>query len=175
LVEAISVITQAISISTKFNGGWEAFNACIRNKTMCADGEIIRTGFMTPNDVESFVKTLERHGLVYLRGGEAIGVAVVDPLQGLATQCPWLQFGRVSLGNSPDQPVAACRLAGSTSTEVVTPLSWKFENSLSQSYAFIPTEHRDKSMIFLRNENGVDVYFNSVTGQEMCVGRTPSV
>jgi hypothetical protein len=175
LIEAISIVTRADSILSKFNGGWEAFESCVPNETMCADGEIARIGFMTPTDVESFVKKLERSGLIYLSDGEAIDIAVADQMRGLATPCKWLEFGRVNIGGNPGQRVGACRFAGGQCTEIVTPPGWAFERSLSHTYGFIPSEHLDKSMTFLRHENGLDIYLNTVTGQEMYVGRTGEV
>ena len=56
--------------------------------------------------------------------------------------------------------------------EVVTPPDWKYEESLCSSFGFIPTEHADKGMKFLRHDNGLDVYLNSLTGEEVYVGRT---
>ena len=56
--------------------------------------------------------------------------------------------------------------------QVVTPPTWKFDGSLSHSYGFAPTEHVDKSLKYLRHENGLDVYLNTVTGQEVYIGRT---
>ena len=175
LIEATSIVTRSDSIQSKFNGGWDAFKACVPNQTMCADGEIARIGFMTPADVESFVKKLERSGLVYLTGGEAIDIAVADQMRGLVTTCQWLEFGRVNMGGNPKQRVAACRFVGSKSMEVVTPPGWVYEGSLSHTYGFVPSEHLAKSMKYLRHENGVDVYLNTVTLEEMYVGRTGEV
>ena len=52
LVEAISVIVRAAAIHQKYPGGWEAFKRIIPNQTLCADNELVRIGFMTPDDVE---------------------------------------------------------------------------------------------------------------------------
>lgn len=175
LIEATSIVVRADSILSKHTGGWDAFKASIPNETMCADGEIARIGFMTPTDVESFVKKLERSGLIYLSNGEAADIAVADQMHGLATTCHWLEFGHVNMANDPKQRVAACRLIGSKSTEVLTPPGWVFEGSLSDTYAVVPTEHLAKSMKYLRHENGIDVYLNTVTGHEVYVGRTGEV
>lgn len=42
---------------------------------------------------------------------------------------------------------------------------------MSSTYAFVPSEHVEKGMKYLRNENGLDVYLNPITGEEMYVGR----
>ena len=53
-----------------------------------------------------------------------------------------------------------------------TPDEWTFERSLSRSFGYAPEAHRDKSLRFLRHENGLDVYLNALTGTEVYVGRT---
>ena len=171
LIEAISVVVRADALLTKFAGGWDAFKARVPNQTLCADNDIARVGFMSPPDVESFVQLLKRSGLTYLEHGQAIDLVVADQLHGLASPCSWAEFGHVNLGNDPKQRIAACRLAGSTDMQVVTPPGWAFESSLSQSFGFAPTEHVDKSLTYLRHENGLDVYLNSLTGEEVYIGR----
>jgi hypothetical protein len=170
LVEATSVIILAESLLNKFPGGWEAFEKIVPNRTMCADNEIVRVGFMTPQDVESFVKTLELNGLKFLRGNEAMDIAVADQRRGLTSKCSWLEFGHVNLDGK--NRVAACRMVDSQVSEIVTPLGWKFEGSLSSTYNFVPAEHLEKGMKYLRHENGLDVYLNPITGEEVYVGRT---
>ena len=172
LIEAISVVVRADSILSKFSGGWDAFKSRVPNQTLCADNELARVGFMTPQDVESFVLLLKRSGLTYLEDGQAIDLVVADQLHGLASSCSWAEFGHVNMGNDPKKRVAACRLAGSANMQVVTPPEWTFENSLTRSFGFAPTEHVDKSLTYLRHENGLDVYLNSVTGEEVFIGRT---
>ena len=66
LIEAISVVVRADVLLQKFPGGWEAFKSIIPNQTLCADNEIVRVGFMSPQDVESFVKKLQDAGLEFL-------------------------------------------------------------------------------------------------------------
>ena len=56
--------------------------------------------------------------------------------------------------------------------EVVTSSGWVFEGSLSSTFGFVPSEHAEKGMQFLKHENGLDVYFNPFTGKEVYVGRT---
>ena len=55
---------------------------------------------------------------------------------------------------------------------ILTPDEWQYENSLSQNPGYVLPERQDKSFKFLRNENGIDVYLNLVTGEEVFVGRT---
>jgi hypothetical protein len=70
--------------------------------------------------------------------------------------------------------VAACRLAGSQSTQIFTPDGWKYEGSLSASHGFVPNESIKKDLEYLRTENGIDVYLDKTSGREVYVGRTRS-
>jgi hypothetical protein len=120
LIEAISVVMRADELLKKFPGGWDAFKGIVPNQTLCADNEIVRVGFMTPQDVESFIKKLQLVGLEFLRDGEAIDIAVVDQTRGLTSKCAWLEFGHVNMDGSGPR-IAACRIVGSRVNQVVTP------------------------------------------------------
>ena len=171
LVEAISVVVRRTAIDAKFPGGWAAFAAHAPNRTLCADGEIARLGFMSPADVESFVRALELAGLTHLDGDTAVDLVVVDQMSGPASPSGWLEFGHVELGPAGGK-VAACRLAGSRVASIMLPEGWEYEGSLSHTYGFIPAGEVDKSLEFLRHENGVDIFLNRLTGQEVYIGRT---
>jgi hypothetical protein len=171
LIEAISLVIRSDSILNIFPGGWDGFKNVVPNQTLCADNEIARVGFMSPQDVESFVKRLQRNGLEFLREGEAIDIAVADQMRGLTSKCSWLEFGHINIGGTGSR-VAVCRLVGSQAMEVVTPPGWQFEGSLSSTFGFVPSEHAENGMDFLGHENGLDVYFNPLTGKEVYVGRT---
>lgn len=173
LVESISVLIRAEALLGKFPGGWEAFEAIVPNQTLCADNELVRVGFMTPHDVESFIDRLKKAGLEFQKEGEAIDIAVADQMRGFTSPCRWAEFGRVNLGRGNGaQEVAAARLIGSRVTQVVTPPRWTFEGSLSQTFGVVPTEHATRGLKFLRREGGLDIYLNSLTGKEVHVGRT---
>ena len=181
LVEAISVIVRRDAIDAKYPGGWEAFVEDTPNATLCYDDEIARVGFMAPSDIGTFVNHLERHGLRSLEDGKAVDLAVADQQQGLATECDWLEFGRIELGDSGK--VSACWLfegprmgyglhMPGTSMQIATPPGWQFEGSLSQKFGFVPSGQENKRLEFLRNQNGVDVFIDLTTGKEVYVGRT---
>ena len=70
LVEGISVVVRASALD-RYPGGWSAFKAAVPNQTLCADGELIRVGFMHPADVQAYVSELEQLGLRYLVDGSA--------------------------------------------------------------------------------------------------------
>lgn len=172
LVESISVVIRVDALLKKFPGGCEGFKEIVPNQTLCADNELVRVGFMTPQDVEPFIAKLQEAGLEFLREGEAVEIVVADQIRGFTSKCNWAEFGRVNIGGQATQEVAAARLVGSGVMQVVTPPNWCFEGSLSQTYIFVPTEHEKKALKYLRHENGLDVYFNPLTGKEVYVGRT---
>ena len=171
LVEGISVIIRRKTIEDRYPGGWDAYAANVPNKTLCADEEIARVGFMAPSDVDSYVKDLEGYGFQFLVSGQSKDIAVADQLRGLTAPCEWLEFGQVDLEGGSKRS-SACRLKGSTSEVLITPEGWRFEGSLSQTFGFVPSEHTDRSLKFLRHENGIDVYLNEITGKEVFIGRT---
>ncbi len=94
---------------------------------------------------------------------------VVDQQRGLAAPCDWAEFGHVDKDNNS---IAACRAVDGLNSPLLMPDGWVYEVSLSQTFGFAPTEHIDKSLKFLRHEDGLDVYYNALTGKEVFVGRT---
>jgi len=173
LVEGISVIVRRKSIEDKYPGGWKRFVENVPNASLCADDEIARVGFMNPQDVQGFVQHLKKNNLIFIDNEKAIDIAVAEQLGGLTVPCNWLVFGHVSLSESGFR-IAACRFTGSNLTVIITPENWKYEESLSNTYIFAPSEDVDETLKFLRHENGLDVYLNLVTGKEVYAGRTSS-
>jgi hypothetical protein len=174
LIEAISVVVRLGAIFERFPEGWEGFKAAVPNGTLCSDNELARIGFMTVDDVEPFIKKLESNHLIHLGAGEAVDVVVVDQQAGPMNKCSWIEFGHLNLGGNPKTRVAACRFKGSSTMQVFTPEGWKFEHSLSHTYGFVPAGSEAKSLTFLRQQDGLDVYRNELTGTDVYVGRTPS-
>lgn len=172
LIEGISVVIWADSLLAEFSGGWEAFKNIIPNKTLCADNKLVRVGFMTPDDVESFISKLQKAGLQFLEDEEAINIVVADQMRDLTSKCSWAEFGSIDLHGKQNQKISTCRLDGSCLNQILTPPEWRFDGSLSQTFGFVPTEHIQKCMKYLRHENGMDIYLNSITGEEMYVART---
>lgn len=64
---------------------------------MCTDGEVVRVGFMAPQDIEAYVKYLETQGLQFLFEGKALDIVVADQQEGLTIPCDWLEFGVLQL------------------------------------------------------------------------------
>src|SRR4051795_4165514 len=98
LIKGISVVIRADRLLAAFGNDWEAFKAVVPNKTLCADSEIARVGFMAPADVKHFVDDLTDVGLTYIVDGTAQDLVVVDQQRGPLVQCAWIEFGYVSLG-----------------------------------------------------------------------------
>lgn len=170
LVEAISVIVKRSSIAEKYPGGWDAFVEAVPNRTLCADAEIARVGFMAPDDTEGFCNQLDLCGLAYVENGEAQDLVVADQQRGFAAKCSWAEFGHIPFGPK-GEPVAACRFRGSECMHLITPDGWKFEGSMSERFTFVPTEEVFSRMKHVVTEDGVDVYVDKRTGEKKYVGR----
>ena len=175
LAEALSVIIKKDSIERLYKGGWNQFLMNCNHQTLCYDDDIARVGFMSPDDVGSFVKQMQAEGLSYLHNGEALDLTVTDQQTGSLEIANWLEFTKVDLSvNGNKQTLPVCQKKDSINKEIVTPKLWVYEGSLSQTFSFVPTEHIDKSLVFLRHENGCDVYYNKLTGKESYIGRNDS-
>jgi hypothetical protein len=108
-IEAISVVVRRDAIDRTFDGGWSAFVSSVPNATLCTDDQLARVGFMDPKAVENFVKVLEAAGLVFLRSGKCVNIAVVDQQRGPTMPSDWLEFARIPFGKTGGK-VAACWL-----------------------------------------------------------------
>ena len=169
LVEAISVIVKASAIETKFPGGWEGFTGFVPNQTLCADGDLVRLGFMSPEATKAFIGELEDVGLRYLSGGKALDLVVADQRRGLACPCEWAEFGRSPWQGDSQREVSAVRMPGTQSDELVTPQDWLYEGSLSEKSTFIENGHVPEFLDYLRTENGLNVYRDLRTGKEVFI------
>src|SRR5262249_48334887 len=146
-----SVIVRRASIEQSFEGGWSKFVSCVPNGTLCWDQDLARVGFMDPKSVESFVKTLQQGGLEFMSQGKFMDIAVVDQQTGPTEPCTWLEFTKARFDEA-DGRVAVCwlfegpRIMGpglytrGLEFELVTPVGWTYEGSLSERFSFMPTE-----------------------------------
>jgi hypothetical protein len=66
-------------------------------------------------------------------------LVVVDQQRGPLASTDWIEFGSVRLSQG-SHTVSACRIKGSASKQVAMPAAWKFEGSLSQTFAFSKSE-----------------------------------
>jgi hypothetical protein len=166
LVEGISVVLRTDAVLAAYVGDWDQFVSDVPNSTLCADGELLRVGFMVPDAVRDFVAHLEQRGLRYLSNGVANDLVVVHQQGGPLAPCDWIEFGHVLLVGDPRKRVAACKRKGSALAQVICPEGWTFESSLSSSFGFVPEGKASQSLEFLRHENGLNVYLNRLTGCE---------
>jgi hypothetical protein len=172
LVEGISVVIKATAIASKYQGGWVSFKEAVPNITLCADGEIVRVGFMSPVDVESFVGKMERYGLNYLKEGKAEDLVVVDQIKGPMVACDWIEFGKIGWEGDPNKRVSACNLVNSKIDQILTPDGWKYDRSLSKHFGFVSTVNKNERLVPIENKNGCDVYLDLSHGKEVFIGRT---
>ncbi len=104
LVKANSVIIRVQAIRDRYTGGWNEFAEAVPNGTLCSDDDEVRVGFMNPDDCESYIASLERHGLTFLRDGQSQDIAVAIHTDGITVPC-----GRWSLAGSMLRPVRPSR------------------------------------------------------------------
>ncbi len=184
LVEAISVIVRRDAIEKRFRGGWRGFVNAVPNGTLCADDVLARVGFMSPRDVEAFVRHLEENGLIFIRNGQAMDISVVDQMRGPTIPTVWVEFGHLPLDGTKNK-VAVCwcfegpRLAAGVhipaeGMTIATPDGWTYEDSLSANFKFVGNDEVNEKMKFLRHDNGIDVYLDLFTGREVYVAHTIS-
>ncbi len=87
LFEANSVIIRTQAIRERYTGGWNEFAEAVPNGTLCTDDDVARVGFMNPDDCESYVASLERRGLTFLRDGQSQDIAVAIQTDGIIVPC----------------------------------------------------------------------------------------
>lgn len=171
LIEAISIIVRRVDVDARYAGGWGAFERDVPNRTLRTDGELACVDFMSPVDLEAYVGMLQQRGLRFQHDGKSMDIAVVDQYTGPTAPCDWLDLRRLDLGPGV---VAAAALKHSRLTNLATPEGWSLEQSLSQGSLYVPADHVDKGMKFLRHENGLDVYRSKLTGGDVYMGRAGS-
>ena len=134
-------------------------------------GKIIRINTSISADVEKFVGQLEAKGLRYLEDGQAIDLVVADQQSGFAAPCDWAMCGKISLDGDPSKRIAACMLNGSSLKQVIMPEDWTFENSLSQSFGFVPSGS-EGGIDLVSTEDGLETWRSELTNTPLYVGRT---
>jgi hypothetical protein len=171
LAEAISVIVRAEPLLQAFDEDFDAFKALVPNETLCADGELVRVGFMAPADAEAFIAKLAPEGLRHLVDDVPQDVTVVDQIRGPMIPTPWLEYGHVGWSGDPKKKVACCRLLGSQVSQLVTPDGWDYEQSLTASYLFVP-EKAISTMTAERRDGGVERFRSPLSDKPYFLGQT---
>lgn len=168
LVEGISVIVKRAAIDQRYPGGWTAFVKDAPNATLCADSHIARVGFMSDRAALSFVLTLKELGFASPGGPEQSDMSICCQSRGPRDECSWAVFGTVaitSLGKKCDVVIA--QFIGGEDDPLITPDGWEFEGSLSATDQFVNQMLSDKRYLFLRTENGLDVYLDTTRNKEV--------
>ena len=163
LAEAVSVVFRSDRLEAIWPGGVAAFIAQRPNESACEDGLVVRVGFMGPRGTAAFIAHCESFGLVHHGPDEhACDFVIVDQSLGLCRPCDWLEFGRVELeGNE----VPVVRMVGDDRHLLMCPPGWRFDGSLSQQHVYTPEGSTVSSLRFLREENGVRYYLNTLTNR----------
>lgn len=171
LVEGISVVIRTDRLLQGFQDDWAAFRDIVPNDTLCADGELVRVGFMHPDDVRSFVVELQHRGLQHLVDGHAIDCVVADQLSGLTSPCDWVEYGKIDWAGDPNKKVSACRLKGSTSKQIVTPDGWDYDRSLSSSFCFVSSEAETGMRLEEDDGKGLQTWRSPLSEKPQYLGR----
>jgi hypothetical protein len=201
LCEALSVIIRCHSVDCYFQGGPAAFVRVIPNQTFCTDGELLRVGFMSPDDVRDFVEMLERNGLQFnlanpddddlsnLAGRRPErDIVIIDQLNGPTVECDWVIVKRMRITETAEVTVAymsgsALQSGGVVAAaddnaqerrrrELHTPVGWTYEGSLSASAKFVDNDDIPRRLKYLREQDNFDVYLDTETRKEMFLART---
>lgn len=187
LIEGTSVVIKDSSLKSKYFGGIEEFKKTIPNNTYCTDDELHRVGFMTPMDVENYVRLLESQGLVFLEKQKCIDFAVVDMLRGSTMSCDWFGFSRSKLFSDrtefthceedfsigwliPEIGAYGIPVDKNFKLNIVTPQGWNPDKAL-YSHNFVPKEKVKDKLIELETSERTVKYWYSKTGEFVYTGR----
>lgn len=171
LAEALSVIINDKDLSGADFKDWDDFLSIVPAKqTVASDSELIRVGFMHPDDADAFIETLESKNLVHLQNGKAKDMVIVNQIYGFASECDWATFGQIEIEKG--KVVSACAHINTEVDKLYTPLGWTYESSLFNEFNYVPMHQVKDSMVFLRTKGNLDVYLDYDTGKEVYVGRS---
>lgn len=127
LVEALTVVIRRDRLSAIHPRAVDQFLKSAPNKTARSDSHLVAIGFMNPDDVRVYVRTLEQEaGFRHLEDGESIDIAVVSQIGGLTAPCRWLAVGTDNRG------VVHAWLKGTQPGPIAAFSGWVFDGSMSQ-------------------------------------------
>jgi hypothetical protein len=124
---------------------------------------------MTPADAKSYVDLLEKRGLKYFNGKEAVDVVVADQNTGLRAPCNWAVLGTTNWNNREGCQISVCQLKPSSVSKVVVPPNWVYEKSLTATGVYVAGDKIPPTMKLVRREPGVDVFHDESAGRELYV------
>lgn len=155
LVEGCSVVMRTSSIGVSYPGGIEGYRRDCPNDSFCTDGELVRVGFDSPQELGHWVERLFAYGFCYLSDGACADFALVDHVFGLALPCPWLDLLRLQ---RPTMVIRVGRLRNSMVSEVAFPAGWSYRGSLSRRCTYIATDAPWNRMDYVGSSDGYDVF-----------------
>jgi len=161
--EALSVIVRKSIIIEKLGMHPDVLRARFPGGSYWDDENIVRFGFMAPQDASYWIETLEDYGLVFVEYGPpelvAIDIVVIDQLKGPTCTCPWIE----------SEFIDGHRWAwesGKQRGEFVAPPDIEERN-----FTFIPRELVGGTPIFTEALGVSDQTIDSETGTTQYIGR----
>jgi hypothetical protein len=145
LVEGISVIVRSSAIANTLEGGWERFRLLVANQTCCNDDELVRVGFIYPQEVRACINALEEFGLTFMDQNTPVDMVVCDQHYGPRAICDWIEFTHLTIDGG--KVGVAWLWEGKRhghgthmrpGMKVATPQGWHFKGSLSDKVQFAP-------------------------------------
>ena len=189
LCDAWSVIIRRDSIDHYFKGGWTEFLETIRNNSFCTYGELARVGFKEYPEVQKYIESLETKGLQFAPKKKLFGVFgkarkkddihVIHQVTGPTWPCNWIKFGKFPAGPN-EVMVSMCWLfegprfglgvqMDSPDIDLSIPEGWTPEESKDLFQAFKGAEDAEIRYEFVKNEKGMDVYWDKDTESEVAI------
>jgi tetratricopeptide (TPR) repeat protein len=158
----VSVIVRSSTIEARFPGGVSAYGLSRPNETYCADGEIIRVGFLAEGDARFFIARLLEAGIMPPGSEVSSEISLIVEGVGFRHPCDWLQLGLFD-----GRPAAW--LAGSDRGKLAIS-AWEIEPSATRLQCHTAEELRE-SYEALGIKDGLDTYRHKKTGELIYVGR----
>ncbi len=157
-IDATSIIIRIDSIDRNFAGGVDGFQTVVPNSTFCADPHIARVSFMREQDAEQFKKELEHYHLS--EPDDFLTVRINMPFQEQILD--WLSIARY-------EKATIAWLEGTEPTSIFAPEGWDPTEEPLRHYS---QEELEERLEYLRSEDGVEVYRDKETGEEVFTART---
>lgn len=155
VIHAISVVVPVETLDALWPGGEAGYRAAAPDRTYRCDGHLTGVAFPDPAQVRLWVEeALAPRGLVHVRGGRSVNVAVVDPEEGPLLPCDWITFRRMASWGE-------ARLAGAPEVPIAGPPGW---SAAGEDVARLDPRAVAR-MEFLGVEDGVVVLLDRRTGQ----------